>query len=79
MGGGGFGAGGEEGVDELGERVPGFARLGLAVVAEQQAMDVGQLVGLLRGERAAGGFEVVRIGEEFGRHEGWMLLVAFSF
>jgi hypothetical protein len=35
-------------------------------------MDVGKLVGLLGGERAAGDFEVVRVGEEFGRHAGWM-------
>ena len=57
-GGGGFGAGGEERVDELGERVEGFARFGLAVVTEEEAMDVGELVGLLGGEGAAGGFEV---------------------
>ena len=79
VGGWGLGAGGEEGVDELGEGIPGLARLRLAVVAEEEAMDVGKLVGLLGGERAAGGFQVVRIGEEFGRHEGWMRLVDFSF
>ena len=68
MGGGGFGAGGEERVDELGEGVPGLAGLGFAVVAEEQAMDVGELVGLLGGEGAVGGCCVVRVGEEFGRH-----------
>ncbi len=52
LGGGGFGAGGEEGVDELGEGVGGDAGLGLAVVAEEETMDVGELVGLLGGERA---------------------------
>ena len=54
VGGGCFGAGGEQGVDELGERVPGLAGLGFAVVAEQQAMDVRQLVGLLGGEGGGG-------------------------
>ncbi len=70
---GGFGAGGEKRVDELGEGVPGFAGLGFAVIAKEEAMDVGELVGLLGGEWAASGFEVVRIGEEFGRHVDWML------
>ncbi len=56
VGGWGFGAGGEQGVDELGERVPGLAGFGLAVVAEEEAVDVGELVRLLGGEgRAAGG------------------------
>ena len=70
VGGGGFGAGGEERVDELGERVQGLAGFWFAVVAEEQAMDVGKLVGLLGGEGAVGDFCVVRIGEEFGRHGG---------
>jgi hypothetical protein len=29
---------------------------------------VGKLVGLLGSEGPAGGFEIVRVGEEFGRH-----------
>jgi hypothetical protein len=73
LGGGCFGARAEEGVDELGERVPGLAGFGFAVVAEEKAMDVGKLVGLLGGEGAVGGFYVVRVGEEFGRHGYWML------
>ena len=36
-------------------------------------MDVRKFVGLLGGEGAAGDFEVVRVGEEFGRHNDWML------
>jgi hypothetical protein len=52
VGGGELCAGGEERVDELGEGVGGDAGLGLAVVAEEEAVDVGQLVGLLGGERA---------------------------
>jgi hypothetical protein len=71
VGGGGFGAGGEQGIDELGEGIPGLAGFRFAVVAEEEAMDVGKLVGLLGGEGAAGGGEVgrrIRVGEEFGVH-----------
>ena len=46
---GSFGAGAQERVDELCERVPRLARLGLAVVAEEQAVNAGELVGLFRG------------------------------
>lgn len=38
----GFGAGGEQRVDELGERVPRLARRRRAVMGEQQTMDLGQ-------------------------------------
>ncbi len=40
-------------------------------------MDVGKLVGLLGGERSTGGFQVVRVSEEFGRHVDWMLRSGF--
>ena len=70
--GGGFGAGAQQRVDELGEGVPGCARRGLAVVAEEQSMDVRELIGLLGCERWAEGFLLVRVGEEV-RHGCWML------
>ena len=76
LGGEGLGAGGEDGIDELGEGVGGSVGLGLAVVAEEQAMDVGELVGLLGGEGSVGG---VGLGEGFGGHGSWMMWgLAFS-
>jgi hypothetical protein len=71
LGGRSLGAGAEQRVDELGEGIPGLAGFGLAVVAEEQAVDVRELVGLFGGERAACGFGIgrgIRIGEEIGRH-----------
>jgi len=65
LGGGGLGAGAEQGVYELGEGVPGLAGFGLAVVAEEQAMDVRELVGLLGGEWA---MVWVGLGEVVGGH-----------
>ncbi len=70
LGGEGFGAGGEKRVDELGEGVRGDVRGRLAVVAEEETMDVGELVGLLGGERGQSGLILVFGG---GRHGSWMM------
>ena len=76
-----LGARGEQRVDELRQRVHGLAWRRLAVAAQQQAMNVRQLIGLLGSERAApwiGALREVGIGEKLGHRFLSLMLPAPS-